>query len=182
VVIATDVQPLDTQRCHPTEPTGRAAGATLDRLRGLAAEPLERRLATARSIRPAEGIVTATEDITQLVQDYGRAWDADAPRDLVDHNPQPGQGQGREGIHQVIDLYHATFPDLRITNEDVVVSGDRGVLRWSATGTHEGDQLGVPATHRNVRLTGIDILRIEDGRIVERWAEFNALEMMQQIS
>jgi hypothetical protein len=59
--------------------------------------------------------VTATEDITQLVQDYGRAWDADAPRDLVDrifaadvvdHNPQPGQGQGREGIHQVIDLYH----------------------------------------------------------------------------
>ncbi len=135
--------------------------------------------------------MTATEDITQLVQDYGRAWDADAPRDLVDrifaadvidHNPQPGQGQGREGIHQVIDLYHATFPDLRITNEDVVVSGDRAVLRWSATGTHEGDQLGVPATHRNVRLTGIDILRIEDGRIVERWAEFNALEMMQQIS
>ena len=135
--------------------------------------------------------MTATGDITQLVQDYGRVWDADAPRDLVDqifaadvidHNPQPGQGLGREGIHQILDLYHAAFPDLRVTNEDVVVSGDRAVLRWSATGTHEGDQLGVPATHRSVRLTGIDILRIEDGRIVERWGEANALEMMRQIA
>ena len=135
--------------------------------------------------------MTATEDITRLVQDCGRVWDADAPPDLVDrifaadvvdHNPQPGQGQGREGIRQVIDLYHATFPDLRITNEDVVVSGDRGVLRWSATGTHEGDQLGVPPTHRTVRLTGIDMFRIEDDRVVERWSEFNGLEMMQQIT
>ena len=49
-----------------------------------------------------------------------------------------------------------------------VVSGDRVVVRWTGSGTHQGDQLGVRATGKQVRLTGIDILRIENGRIVER--------------
>jgi len=131
-----------------------------------------------------------TRATSQLVENYGRVWDTDAPEgladqifsaDVVDHNPQPGQGQGREGIKQIIDLYHAAFPDLRVTNDEIIVSGDRAVLRWSATGTHQGNQLGVPATHRRVRMTGIDILRLEDGRIAERWGEANGLEMMQQI-
>jgi predicted ester cyclase len=71
---------------------------------------------------------------------------------------------------------------LHVSTDDVVISGDRVVVRWTATGTHEGDQLGVPATHRQVRMTGIDILRIEDGRIVERWGETNGLELMEQIT
>lgn len=132
-----------------------------------------------------------TKDPNQVVDDFRRVWDSDAPPDLVDqvfapdvvdHHPQPGQGPGREGMRQVIALYHGAFPDLRVTSEDVIVSGDRGVLRWSATGTHEGDQFGVPATHRSVRMTGIDIIRIDDGRVVERWGETNGLEMMRQIS
>jgi steroid delta-isomerase-like uncharacterized protein len=135
--------------------------------------------------------VTTTENMTKLVEDFSRVWDAGAPPDMVDqifapevvdHSPQPGQVGGREGMRQILDLYHAVFPDLHVTTEDVVISGDRGVLRWSATGTHEGDQLGVPATHRQVRMTGIDIVRVQDGRIVEHWGEGNALEMMQQIS
>lgn len=124
-----------------------------------------------------------------LVENYGRVWDADAPpgladevftAEVVDHNPQPGQGPGRDGVKGVIGLYHAVFPDLRVTNEDVIISDDKAVLHWSAVGTHEGDQLGVPATHKQVNLTGIDILRLEDGRIAERWGGSNGLEMMQQ--
>ncbi len=139
----------------------------------------------------AEGTVTVIAEMTQVLEDYRHVWDADAPRDLVervfaptvvDHNLQPGQGEGREGVRQAIDLYHAVFPDLRVTAEDTIVAGDRAVLRWSAEGTHEGDQLGVPATHRTVRLTGIDIVRVQDGRVVERWGETNGLEMMQQLS
>ena len=133
----------------------------------------------------------ATMDMTELVEKYGRVWDTDAPQglvneifsaDVVDHNPLPGQPPGRAGIEQVIGVYHAAFPDLHVTNDDIIVAGDRAVLRWSALGTHEGDQLGVPATHRQVRMTGIDILRIADGRIVERWGETNGLETMQQIA
>ena len=132
-----------------------------------------------------------TNEPRELVEKYGRVWDADAPAslvdeiftaDVVDHNPQPGQSAGLDGIKQVIGLYHAVFPDLRVTVEDVVADGgDRAVLRWSATGTHQGDQLGIPATQRQVEMTGIDILRIEDGRIAERWGETNGLELMQQL-
>jgi predicted ester cyclase len=139
-----------------------------------------------------EGTMTVITEMTQLLEDYRHVWDADAPRDLVDrvfapdvvdHNPQPSQGDGRDGVRQVIDLYHSVFPDLRVTTEDTIVADDRAVLRWSAEGTHEGGQLGVPATHRTVRLTGIDIVRVHDARIVvERWGETNGLEMMKQIS
>ena len=130
-------------------------------------------------------------DSRQLAENYVGIWNADAPRELVDqifladfvdNNPQPGQEKdGVEGIHQVLDVYHAGFPGLRVTTEEVIVSGDRAVVRWTAVGTHDGDLLGIPATHREVRMTGIDILRIADGVIVERCGETNALQTMQQI-
>jgi predicted ester cyclase len=132
-----------------------------------------------------------TQEANQLVQDYVRVWDVTAPGDLadrifagdvVDHNPQPGQEPGVAGIKQIIAVYHGAFPDLHLSCDDIVGSDDRVAVRWSATGTHEGDQLGVTPTHRNVRLTGIDIVRIQGGRIVERWGEANALEMMAQIT
>jgi len=131
------------------------------------------------------------QETNQLVQDYVRVWDVTAPDDLadqifasdvVDHNPAPGQGPGVGGIKQIIAVYHGAFPDLHLSCDDIVGSGDRVAVRWSATGTHDGDQLGVPPTHRDVRLTGIDIVRIQDGRIVERWGEANGLEMMAQIA
>jgi predicted ester cyclase len=130
-------------------------------------------------------------DTRQLAESYVGVWNADSPRELVDeifltdfvdHNPQPGQQKdGVEGIHQVLDVYHAGFPGLRVTTDDVLVSGDRAAVRWTAVGTHERDLLGIPATHREVRMTGIDILRIADGLIVERWGETNGLETMQQL-
>jgi len=126
-----------------------------------------------------------------LARDYVRLWDVSAPAgtadrvyapDVVDHNPLPGQGPGLDGIKQLVAIYHAVFPDLSVSTDDVVSSDDRVAVRWTATGTHQGDQLGVPPTGKQVRLTGIDILRIQDGRVVERWGETNGLEMMQQIT
>ena len=131
-----------------------------------------------------------SEDIRQVVENYGLIWDVNSPESLVDevlagdvldHNPQPGQAAGRAGMRDEINLYHAAFPDLHLTNDDIIISGNRAALRWSATGTHEGDQLGVPATHHTVHFTGIDILQIKNGQVVERWGEANALEVMQQI-
>ena len=101
---------------------------------------------------------------------------------MVDHNPQPGQAPGLEEVLQIVALYQAVFPDLRLTTDEVIISGDRIAVRWTAVGTHEGDQLAVPATHRQVRMTGIDMLYTRDGRVEERWGEANGLEMMQQIA
>jgi predicted ester cyclase len=126
----------------------------------------------------------------RIAEDYVRVWDVGAPdgladdlfhQEVVDHNLQPGQGPGLAGVKQTISLYHAVFPDLTLRCDDIVASGDKVAVRWTATGTHKGDQLGIPATQRQVTLTGIDIVRIADSRIVERWGETNGLEMMQQL-
>lgn len=101
--------------------------------------------------------------------------------DFVDHHPAPGQLPGWEGYRNTVLLYHEAFPDLEVWNDDVFASGDRVAIRWTAIGTHEGELLGIPASGNPVTITGIDILRIVDGQIAERWAEDNALELMGQI-
>jgi len=101
--------------------------------------------------------------------------------DLVEHNPLPGQGAGREGHKQVVTLYRSAFPDLRVTTEDLVADGDRVALRWKADGTHLGELMGMAPTGKRVTLTGIDIVRIAGGRIVERWAEDNGQLVLQQL-
>jgi steroid delta-isomerase-like uncharacterized protein len=134
--------------------------------------------------------VATNTAVQELVEKYVRTWDARsddslvdevmAP-DVIDHQPVGG-ADGVAGVKRDIALYHAAFPDLALVCEDYVLGEDRVAVRWSATGTHEGDGLGVPATHRRVRLHGIDILRIADGRVAERWGEFNGLDMMRQLT
>lgn len=101
--------------------------------------------------------------------------------DFVDHDPVSGQKAGRDGYKEMVGLFLAAFPDLRVKNEDVIVEGDKVVLRWTAHGTHNGQLMNIPATGKQVTLKGIDIVRIENGRIVERWGEFDALGMLSQL-
>lgn len=68
-----------------------------------------------------------------------------------------------------------------ISNDDVIVAGDRVVIRWSMRGRHVGPFLGVDGTGRRVTTSGIDIFRLENGRIAEFWGEFNLLDLAQQV-
>jgi steroid delta-isomerase-like uncharacterized protein len=102
--------------------------------------------------------------------------------DLVDHAPAiPEQPPGPQGQREALEAFRRAFPDLRVTTEDLVAEGDRVVLRWTARGTHKGDLGGIPPTGKEATLKGIDILRIENGRIAERWAEYDNLGLMQQL-
>ena len=101
--------------------------------------------------------------------------------DFVDHDALPGQSPDRDGHRQILAAFRSAFPDLNVTTEDIVAEGDKVVTRWTARGTHQGDLMGIAPTGREVTIKGIDVLRIAEGRIVERWAQFNDLEMMQQL-
>ncbi|MFB6283843.1 MAG: ester cyclase [Halobacteria archaeon] len=59
------------------------------------------------------------------------------------------------------------FPDMEITVEDVFGSGDRVAVRWTMTGTHQGEMFGVEPTGREVEFVGIEINRLEDGKLRE---------------
>ncbi len=103
--------------------------------------------------------------------------------DFVDHDPVSGQGPGRDGYKEMVGLFRTAFPDLHVRNEDVIlgVEGDKVVLRWSARGTNTGDFLSMAPTGREVALKGVDILRVSDGKIIERWGEFDSLGMLHQL-
>ena len=80
-----------------------------------------------------------------------------------------------------VERIRGAFPDIKVVTEDAFGSGDRVVVRWSATMTHRGDHLGMPATGKAVRLTGITIARIAANQIIEGWDNWDQLAMLEQI-
>jgi steroid delta-isomerase-like uncharacterized protein len=81
--------------------------------------------------------------------------------------------------------FHATFrgafPDIEVIVEDLIAEGDKVVARCSVRGKHTGDHLGISASNSPVLFTGMAIVRIEDGMIVEAWNNFDFLKMNRQI-
>jgi predicted ester cyclase len=92
----------------------------------------------------------------------------------------PGPVDG-EGHKQLLMMFHRGFPDWQETIDDVVAEGDRVVIRVKGSGTHRGEFQGLAPTGKRVVATGVGIGRIEDGRIAESWAEYDALGLMQQL-
>jgi steroid delta-isomerase-like uncharacterized protein len=102
--------------------------------------------------------------------------------DFVEHEVTPGFEPSKEGVAQMFRMYRAAFPDLRMEAEDVLVSGDKAVARVRATGTHQGEFMGMPATGKRVDVQVIDIIRFgDDGLAHEHWGVMDALGMMQQL-
>ena len=101
--------------------------------------------------------------------------------DFVDHHSLPGAPPGREGPAALITTWRTAFPDMRETVEDLIAEGEKVVGRFTMRGTHSGEFMGVPATGRSVTMSGIDIVRVEGGKIVEFWYGEHLLELMQQL-
>ena len=102
--------------------------------------------------------------------------------DFVEHEVMPGLEPSKDGVKQMVRMYRAAFPDLRMEAEDVLVSGDKVVARVRVTGTHQGEFMGMPATGKSADVRLIDIIRFgEDGLARERWGLFDALALMQQL-
>lgn len=130
-----------------------------------------------------------TDEAKAIRRRYHDAWndgDADAldgimTPDVVNHSPLPGQAAGVEGFKQALTWMRSGVPDLRITIDSAVAEGDRVSTRWTGTGTHSGELMGIPATGKAVTVSGIDICRISDGRIAEYWQELDTLSMLRQL-
>ena len=101
--------------------------------------------------------------------------------DLVDHTPFPSDIPGVEGHKQVLTIFRAAFPDLKVFVDEVIGEGDMTYLRWHGEGTHTGQLMQIPPTGKKITITGMDILKLENGKIKERWAEVNALSLMMQL-
>jgi steroid delta-isomerase-like uncharacterized protein len=101
--------------------------------------------------------------------------------DVVEQVPFPGQGPGVEGLKDVLRGMRAGFPDIHFAVEEQIAEGDKVLSRFEWTGTHRGEFLGVPATGRPVKVWGMVIDRLVEGRIKETRIIMDALGLMMQL-
>ena len=89
--------------------------------------------------------------------------------------------RGPAGFRAFHSAYRDAFPDVLIQIDDIVAQGDIVAARWSGTGTHRGEGLGFAATGRQVHFNGMVFVRVEGGKLVEGWNNFDQLGMLQQL-
>lgn len=106
-----------------------------------------------------------------------------AMEDLVDHEEAlPGQPPGRDGVRFFVTAIREAFPDIKVKMiEPWLADGNLEACHVILTGTHSGDMAGVPASGNSVEFGGTDIIRVEDGKVAERWGSTDTLSLMQQI-
>jgi len=78
-------------------------------------------------------------------------------------------------------MFCAAFPDICLRVDDMFAEEDRVVLRWSASGTHQGEFFGITPTNRQITANGMAIYRFADGKIVEEWMNTDMLGLLRQL-
>jgi steroid delta-isomerase-like uncharacterized protein len=103
-------------------------------------------------------------------------------RAFLNHDlPFPGASRGREGMQLAADMFRRACPDWHSDVDQLVAEDDIVVERFTASGTHLGELMGVPPTGKTIVLTGIQVFRIEGDKIVERWGQLDQMGLARQL-
>lgn len=113
------------------------------------------------------------EAIDELFADDGVA------NGLADESGEPLRGP--TGFKPFFRKFRGAFPEMEVVVEDMVAEGDRVAARCLVRGRHLGDALGFAATGGGVEFTGITIVRIAEGKIVEAWNNFDFMALFGQL-
>lgn len=101
--------------------------------------------------------------------------------DFVDHAPWPGQPATRDGFKAGTAEMRAAFPDLSIKPVKVLEEDGKVAAVVRISGTHHGEFLGAKPTGRAFEVDGVDILRVEDGKLREHWGVIDSNQIMAQL-
>jgi predicted ester cyclase len=104
--------------------------------------------------------------------------------DFAPHTPGSDRiPPGIEGIKASTTMSRQAFPDRHAEIEDIFAEGDLVVVRERMTGTNTGGLpwFGIPANDAKVDIEYIQILRLEDGKVKETWAQMDLPKMMRQL-
>ena len=128
-----------------------------------------------------------SQSAQQLAETYLEMHNTHQP-DLVDRyvaveyrNHNPFVADGRETNRELWKRFYAAMPDMEVTQEDLIISGNRVIGRYIYRGIQTGEFMGIPASGNPIEMRSIDIWRVEDGMFVEHWDELNVLEVFQQM-
>jgi len=101
--------------------------------------------------------------------------------DFVNHDPPFGAGVDREGMRAAGAMFRAASPDWHSELHLLIAEGDLVAEVFTASGTHEGEMMGAAPSGRVLALRGINVFRVHDGRISERWGRLDDLGFLQQL-
>jgi len=104
--------------------------------------------------------------------------------DAIAHGLAQDAGEplrGAVGFKPFFQKFRSAFPDIEVVVEDTVSEGDKVAARCTVRGKHQSDSLGFAATQQPMEITGIAIVRVRDGMIVEAWNNFDFMTMFRQL-
>jgi steroid delta-isomerase-like uncharacterized protein len=102
--------------------------------------------------------------------------------DFVEHEELPELAPTKAGVLELFRTYRAAFPNLRMETAEILVDGYKTVAWVTATGTHDGEFMGMPPSGRSIEVPMIDIMRFDDnGLVCEHWGVMDMLSMLQQL-
>jgi steroid delta-isomerase-like uncharacterized protein len=132
----------------------------------------------------------STQDNIKLSRQMFDAWNAhDADRwvklldehFVVESDTMPAPIRGREAARGFMAAYLKAFPDIHFEIPQVLAEGDFVVSRWSATGTHRGELMGVAPTNRRTRTNGCSVLQIKQGKAVHNWVYWDTGHLLREL-
>ncbi len=126
------------------------------------------------AVQAAETVEANKQVVRELIE---QVWNAGRPDRLPEFWADQTRGQAA-GLHQMLTR---AFPDLQIRIEDMIAEADRVVVRLTLTGTHQGAFRGIEPTGRDVSFAAIRIYQLADGKVIDTWAQQDAVGLLSQL-
>ena len=109
------------------------------------------------------------------------ALDALMDDSFVEHEVLPGMPTGKEGVKAMFGMLRTAFPDLQMIPQQVIAESDFVSVFATATGTHLGEFMGIPATNKFASINLADFMLVRDGKVMEHWGVMDMASLMQQL-
>jgi predicted ester cyclase len=109
------------------------------------------------------------------------SFDGYVAEDYIEHNPIPGQEQGREGLKEAYKIFAGPFPDAYFVFKDLICEGEYVFGRGEISGTHEGEFFGIPGSGKKVYWTGTRLFRVQDLKVTDGWFNVDMVSLLQQM-
>ncbi len=100
---------------------------------------------------------------------------------FVNHSAFPGMPADKSGIKMFHDIFRRAFPGFKVVVHEMLADGDKIITRKAFVGTHKGEFAGIPPTNKSVELNVMDIVRYEDGKLIEHWNAVDRAGLMRQL-
>ena len=132
----------------------------------------------------------STQDNVKVVRQMFDAWNAHEPdrwlklldeKYVSESDTIPATVSGREAARQFMMVYLKAFPDLHFEIPQILAEGDFVVSRWTATGTHRGELMGIAPTNRRTRTNGCSVIQIKNGKAAHDWIYWDTGHLLRQL-